>query len=98
MDIYSRFGLRPVVNGSGTMTSLGASIVAAPVIETMAAILPRFVEIDDLQRKASAVIAQVCGSESGYVTASCSAAITLCIAATMTGDDPGLIGRFGARN
>jgi len=102
MDIYSRFGLRPVVNVSGTMTSLGASIVAAPVIEAMAAIMPQFVEIDDLQRKASAVIAQACGSESGYITASCSAAITLGIAATMTGDDPGLIERLpdttGLRN
>src|SRR5476649_621625 len=94
MDIYSRFALRPVVNVSGTMTSLGASILAAPVIEAMAAILPQFVEIDDLQRKASAVIAQACGSESGYITASCSAAITLGVAATMTCDDPGLIERL----
>ena len=34
MDIRSRFGLRPVINVSGTMTSLGASIVAAPVIDS----------------------------------------------------------------
>jgi L-seryl-tRNA(Ser) seleniumtransferase len=91
MDIRSRFGLRPVINASGTMTSLGASIVNAPVIEAVAQVLPQFVEIDDLQRRASAVIAQACGSEAGYITASCSAAITLGIAATMTGDDLGLI-------
>ncbi len=94
MDIRSRFGLRPVINVSGTMTSLGASIVGAPVIEAVAEILPQTVEIDDLQRKASAVIARACGSESGYITASCSAAITLGIAATMTGDDHGLIERL----
>ncbi|MGF6779964.1 aminotransferase class V-fold PLP-dependent enzyme [Paraburkholderia sp. GAS334] len=91
MDIRSRSGLRPVINVSGTMTSLGASIVGEPVIEAVAQILPQFVEIDDLQKKASTAIAAACGSESGYVTASCSAAITLCIAATMTGDDHGLI-------
>jgi len=94
MDIHSRFGLRPIINGSGTMTSLGASIVSPPVIEAVAAILSQFVEIDDLQRKASAIIAQACGSESGYITASCSAGITLGIAATMTGSDQGLIERL----
>ncbi len=94
MDIRSRLGLRPVINVSGTMTGLGASSVGAAVIDTVAEILPQFVEIDDLQRKASAVIAQACGSESGYVTASCSAAITLGIAAAMTGDDLGLIERL----
>ncbi|SAL35581.1 selenocysteine synthase [Caballeronia sordidicola] len=102
MDFYSRLGLRPVINVNGTMTSLGASIVAPPVIEAVASILPQFVEIDDLQRKASAAIARACGSEGGYVTASCSAAITLGIAATMTGDDAGLIERLpdtsGMRN
>jgi D-glucosaminate-6-phosphate ammonia-lyase len=77
MDIRSRFGLRPVINASGTMTGLGASSVGAPVIDAVAQMLPQFVEIDDLQRKASAVIAAACGSEAGYVTASCSAAITL---------------------
>ncbi|WP_322015237.1 aminotransferase class V-fold PLP-dependent enzyme [Paraburkholderia sp. J12] len=94
LDIRSRFSLRPVINVSGTMTSLGASIVGPQVIETVAGVLPQFVEIDDLQRRASAAIAAACGSESGYVTASCSAAITLSIAATMTGDDPGLIERL----
>ncbi|MGF6772713.1 D-glucosaminate-6-phosphate ammonia-lyase [Paraburkholderia sp. GAS199] len=94
MDIRSRFGLRPVINASGTMTGLGASIVSAPVIDAVAQVLPQFVEIDDLQRRASAVIAEACGSEAGYVTASCSAAITLAIAATMTGDHPGLIERL----
>ncbi|NYH24426.1 aminotransferase class V-fold PLP-dependent enzyme [Paraburkholderia bryophila] len=94
MDIRSRFGLRPVINASGTMTGLGASSVGAPVIDAVAQVLSQFVEIDDLQRKASAVIAEACGSEAGYVTASCSAAITLTIAAAMTGDDLGLIERL----
>ncbi|PXW23086.1 aminotransferase class V-fold PLP-dependent enzyme [Paraburkholderia caballeronis] len=94
MDIRSRYALRPVINVSGTMTSLGASMAVAPAVDAVAEILPQFVEIDDLQRRASAAIAAACGSEAGYVTASCSAAITLTIAATMTGDDLGLIERL----
>jgi D-glucosaminate-6-phosphate ammonia-lyase len=94
MDIRCRLGLRPVINATGTMTSLGASIVSAPVIDAVAQVLPQFVEIDALQRSASAAIAKACGSEAGYVTASCSAAITLAVAATITGDNLGLIERL----
>jgi D-glucosaminate-6-phosphate ammonia-lyase len=55
MDIRSRFGLRPVINASGTMTSLGASSVSAAVIDAVAQVLPHFVEIDDLQRATTTV-------------------------------------------
>ncbi|MEN0116389.1 MAG: aminotransferase class V-fold PLP-dependent enzyme [Agrobacterium cavarae] len=86
-DIRTKMGLRPVINVSGTMTSLGASIVVPEAIEAMAAILPQFVEINDLQRKASAVIARLTGGEAGFVTASCSAGISLAVAGTITGPD-----------
>ncbi|MGV1915673.1 aminotransferase class V-fold PLP-dependent enzyme [uncultured Agrobacterium sp.] len=86
-DIRTKIGLRPVINVSGTMTSLGASIVVPEAIEAMAAILPQFVEINDLQRKASTIIARLTGGEAGFVTASCSAGISLAVAATITGPD-----------
>lgn len=94
MDLRTRLGLRPVINVSGTMTSLGASIAVPATVEATASILPQFVEIADLQRRASAVIARACGAQAGFVTASCSAGITLAIAATMTGDDPAAIERL----
>lgn len=86
-DIRPSLGLRPVINVSGTMTSLGASIVVPEAIEAMAKILPQFVEINDLQRKASAVIARLTGGEAGFVTASCSAGITLAVAGAITGNN-----------
>ncbi|RUM00642.1 aminotransferase class V-fold PLP-dependent enzyme [Rhizobium chutanense] len=86
-DIRPSIGLRPVINVSGTMTSLGASIVVPQAIEAMASILPHFVEINDLQRKASAVIARLTGGEAGFVTASCSAGISLAVAGAITGDN-----------
>ncbi len=84
-DIRASLGLRPVINVSGTMTSLGASIVVPEAIQAMTAILPQFVEINDLQRKASAVIAQLTGGEAGFVTASCSSGISLAVAGAITG-------------
>ena len=86
-DIRPSLGLRPVINVSGTMTSLGASIVVPEAIEAMTKILPQFVEINDLQRKASAVIARLTGGEAGFVTASCSAGITLAVAGAITGNN-----------
>ncbi|MBY3049900.1 aminotransferase class V-fold PLP-dependent enzyme [Rhizobium laguerreae] len=86
-DIRPSLGLRPVINVSGTMTSLGASIVVPEAISAMASILPHFVEINDLQRMASAVIARLTGGEAGFITASCSAGISLAVAGAITGNN-----------
>jgi len=86
-DIRKRLGLRPIVNVSGTMTAIGASIAVPEVVAIAAEILPEWVDINDLHRKASAAIATSCGSEAGFVTASASAGITLAIAGAMTGAD-----------
>ena len=68
---------RPVINASGTMTSLGASIMVPKAVAWAAEIATRFVDMHDLQRKASARIARSCGAQAGFVTASASAGITL---------------------
>jgi L-seryl-tRNA(Ser) seleniumtransferase len=85
--VRARLGLRPIVNVSGTMTNLGASIAVPEAVRAVAEILPEWVEINDLHRKASAAIAAATGAEAGFVTASASAGITLAIAGAMTGDD-----------
>jgi len=87
MELHTRLGLRPVINVSGTMTSLGASIAVSSVAVAMTEILPQFVEMGDLQRRASTLIARACGAEAGFVTASCSAGLTLAVAASITGND-----------
>lgn len=93
-DIRSRLGLRPVINVSGTMTSLGASIVVPEAVEAVSAILPEFVELGDLHRQGSKIIADLTGAEAGFITASCSAAISLAVAAAMTGPDLAAIERL----
>jgi L-seryl-tRNA(Ser) seleniumtransferase len=90
-DIRYRLGLRPIINVSGTMTALGASIVTPEAVRAVADILSEFVEITDVQRKASAAIAKATGAEAGFVTASASAGITLSVAGCMTGTDLGRI-------
>lgn len=84
---YGAAGLRPVVNVSGTMTSLGASIAVPEAVEAAAAILPRFVVMSELHARASRAVAAATGAEAGFITASASAGITLAVAAAMTGPD-----------
>jgi D-glucosaminate-6-phosphate ammonia-lyase len=86
--------LRHVINASGTMTALGASAAVPEAIRAATTMLPRFVEIDDLQREASRAIAAATGAEAGFVTAGASAGITLAIAAAMTGSDLDRIARL----
>ncbi|MHA6691568.1 aminotransferase class V-fold PLP-dependent enzyme [Devosia sp. A449] len=86
-DIRAELGLRPVINVSGTMTSLGASIVVPQAVDAITRVLNQFVEMGDLHRRASTVIGELTGAEAGFVTASCSAAISLAVAAAITGDN-----------
>src|SRR5262249_20263542 len=86
-DIRSQFGLRRIINVSGTMTSLGASIVVPEAVETIHGVLTEFVEINELHRRASEAIARATGAEAGCMTASCSSGISIAVAGCMTGAD-----------
>lgn len=85
---YTSRGLTPVINVSGTMTALGASIAGKPVRDATAEIMAHFVNMHQLQARASRTIAMATGAEAGCMTASASAGITLSVAACMTGVDP----------
>ena len=92
--IRATLGLRPVINVSGTMTHLGASIVVPDAVRAVADILPEWVEINDLHRKASHVIAKATGAEAGFVTASAAAGMTLAVAGAMTGANLAFVERL----
>ncbi|MER8515626.1 aminotransferase class V-fold PLP-dependent enzyme [Mesorhizobium sp. M1060] len=83
--IRERLGLRPIINVSGTMTTLGASIIVPEAISAMAEIASQWVEMDDLQRAASVITARLTGSEAGFITACCASGITMAIAGAMAG-------------
>lgn len=83
--IRERLGLRPIINVSGTMTALGASIIVPEAISAMSEMASQWVEMDDLQRAASTVVARLTGGEAGFITACCASGITMAIAGAMTG-------------
>ncbi len=84
-------GLTPIINASGTMTGLGASIAAPKIRDATAAIMGHFVNMHELQSRASESIVRLTGAEAGFMTASASAGISLSIAGCMTGMAPGRV-------
>ncbi|MDN3714135.1 hypothetical protein QWZ10_24355 [Paracoccus cavernae] len=62
-DIRQRLGLRPIINVSGTMTALGASIMQKDAIAAMAEIAPEWIEMDALQARSAETIARLTGSD-----------------------------------
>jgi L-seryl-tRNA(Ser) seleniumtransferase len=80
-DIYSRLGVRPVINGVGVVTHLGGSIMAPEVIRAMDEASRHFIDLSDLQAKVGARIAELLGVPAVMVTGGAASAITLGTAA-----------------
>ena len=75
--IYSKLGVRPVINGIGTVTVLGGSIMSPEVVRAMDEAARYFVNIPELQQKAGARIAELLGVPAAMVTAGAASAITV---------------------
>jgi D-glucosaminate-6-phosphate ammonia-lyase len=86
MDIRERLGVTPVINLTGTLTTLGGINARPEAIAAAAEILACGVDIVELQAAASRIIADVTGAEAGLVSACSSAGICMAIAGAMTGD------------
>ena len=82
---------KEIINVSGTMTAIGASSVPQEIINAMVDVLPRFVDMVKLQQQACRVIQRVVGAEAGCITACCASAISIGVAACMTGADMGKV-------
>jgi D-glucosaminate-6-phosphate ammonia-lyase len=87
-DIFGHLKLARVINASGTVTRLGASLIDAEVIAAMAAAAQCSVDIAELQGRASEIIAQCTGAEAGIVTSGAMAGLLVGSAACMVGFDP----------
>ncbi len=90
-DPFERYGLRRVLNVSGTETPYGASPVRPEVIEAVASLVPYSVFMSDLQAAASERIARALGCEAACVTGCTAASIATTVAGCMTGTDRGRI-------
>ena len=86
-SFYKKNKLTPIINVSGFMTKIGASITNEKSIVAANTIFPYFVNIDELQAIASKRISKHFNSESAVITASAAGALTESVAAMMTDND-----------
>ncbi len=93
-DIRVRLGASPVINLTGTLTTLGGISARPEAIEAAAAMMGRGVDIVELQACASRAIARFTGAEAGFISACSSAGICMAIAGAMTGDRLVAIGQL----
>jgi L-seryl-tRNA(Ser) seleniumtransferase len=86
-SVYARLGVKPLINGMGTVTVVGGSLMPPEVVRAMEEAARHFVFVPDLQRKAGARIADLVGVPAAMVTAGAASAITVATAAAMTRGD-----------
>lgn len=85
-NIYSKNGLKAVINASGRMTKLGVSTISKGVGEALVEAAGSYVVIDDLYAWAGRTIGSMIGTEDACVTSSASAGIALSVASLICGD------------
>src|SRR5262245_26250265 len=81
------FGVRPVINASATLTTLGGSLMPPPVLKAMTDAAAHFVDLDELNTRVGERLAALTRNEAAYVTSGAAAANTLKVAACIT-DQP----------
>ena len=90
-NFYKQNKLTPIINVSGFMTKIGASITNKKSIEAANKIFQNFVNIDELQAIASKRISKCFKTESAVITASAAGGLTESVASMMTGNNLGKV-------
>lgn len=90
-DIYERLGVRPLINARGTHTRLGGTLMRPEVVAAMQAAAGAYVVLDELQDRASEVIARATGADAGMVVGGAEAGLLIGTAAILAGTDPAKI-------
>ena len=93
-SILEQLGVRTIINAAGPVTRLSGARMSGEVLDAMYEAGQVCVDIGEMQAVAGALIAEVTGAESGYVTSGAAAGLVLATAACVTGLDPGKMNRL----
>jgi uncharacterized pyridoxal phosphate-dependent enzyme len=87
-NLYTRIGVRPLINARGTFTIITGSRSLPQVKQAMLEASNYFVNLDELMAAVGSEIAKQMGADSAIVTTGCEAAIAVATVACIAGADP----------
>jgi uncharacterized pyridoxal phosphate-dependent enzyme len=90
-NVYSRLGVKTVINCRGTWTYLSGSLEFPEVRAAQDEASHYFVNVVELQRAVGRKLAELTGAESGLITSGAAGAMAASTAACMAGSDPAKI-------
>src|SRR5947209_480085 len=90
-NVYTRLGVKTVINCRGTWTYLSGSLEFPEVREAQVEAAQHFVNVIDLQRAVGRRLSELTGAESGIVTSGAAGAMAAATAGCMAGIDDKLI-------
>ena len=93
-DVYRAIGVRPAISASGNTTAYGGSKLRPEVMDAMNKAAGVMVDIDELNRAAGKIIADLTGAEAGFVSSGAAGGLVLQAAAVIAGSDPELMARL----
>jgi L-seryl-tRNA(Ser) seleniumtransferase len=86
-NVYTRLGVKTVINCRGTWTYLSGSLEFPEVREAQVEAAQHFVNVIDLQRAVGRRLSELTGAESGIVTSGAAGAMAAAAAGCMAGTD-----------
>lgn len=92
--IYGALGVRRIITASGSTTAYGGSKIRPEILDAMNKAAGMMVNIDDLNRAASRIIADATGAEAGFVSSGAAGGLVLQAAAVIAGSDPAKMSRL----
>lgn len=90
-SIYTRLGVRPLINGRGVWTYLSGTLELPEVREAKQQAAMHYVDIFELQTAVGKRLAELSGAESGMITSGAAGAMAAATAACIGGSDPAIV-------
>ena len=87
-NIYTRFGIRPIINCRGVFTYLTASVELPQVRKAAEEASHFFIDLFELQAAVGLHLARMSGAESGMITSGSAGSIACATAGCIAGSDP----------
>lgn len=88
MITYEDLKVRPFINASGTITTLGGNLMSREVLDAMRKAAGSFIDLVELNEKAGAYLARRIGVEAAAISCGAASGMQLSAAACLTSTDP----------